>query len=358
MGSSATPPPPPDLSRYETGAANVGDEAMKFAKEQMAYGQQQQQMLSEFTDQAFSQMFPAIEDQFDFGRKLQERYETVFQPLEDQLIAEAERYQSPEEIARQRAKAVQDVQSAGDAKRASAMRRLESYGVDPTELRYQALDKQARVEETAMAALAANQADERTREIGRNLRAQAIDVGTGVRAAGQNANQLGANMVGIGGQTAAGLSNAGVNAGAAGVPYLGVAGQGYESGANIASQGYDNEVTYAQEQRAAESDLGGFGSAVGMALPYLPIPGAQALAGIVDNDKKTGTATGRSRAADGGLINAPGTSTSDSGIIRISDGEYVIPADVVNKMGALQLDKFVEKTTQRPAPKPKTALPA
>tara|TARA_R110002167_G_scaffold117114_9_gene292848 strand:+ start:1997 stop:3052 length:1056 start_codon:yes stop_codon:yes gene_type:complete len=64
-----------------------------------------------------------------------------------------------------------------------------------------------------------------------------------------------------------------------------------------------------------------------------------------------------SEAADGGAINAPGGPTDDAGLMALSDGEYVIPADVVNQLGANILDKFVSKSTGRPAPEPKTALP-
>ncbi len=47
--------------------------------------------------------------------------------------------------------------------------------------------------------------------------------------------------------------------------------------------------------------------------------------------------------ADGGEIDGPGTGTSDSIPIRASDGEYIIPADVVRRKGTEFFDKLVDK---------------
>ena len=44
---------------------------------------------------------------------------------------------------------------------------------------------------------------------------------------------------------------------------------------------------------------------------------------------------------DGGLITGPGTGTSDSIPRRLSNGEYVIPADVVKKIGKGNFDKLL-----------------
>lgn len=45
--------------------------------------------------------------------------------------------------------------------------------------------------------------------------------------------------------------------------------------------------------------------------------------------------------AGGGMIRGPGTSTSDSIPARLSDGEYVIPAAVVNALGKEFFDKLL-----------------
>lgn len=47
--------------------------------------------------------------------------------------------------------------------------------------------------------------------------------------------------------------------------------------------------------------------------------------------------------ADGGPVDGPGTGTSDSIPARLSDGEYVIPADVVRAKGTQFFDKLLDK---------------
>lgn len=56
---------------------------------------------------------------------------------------------------------------------------------------------------------------------------------------------------------------------------------------------------------------------------------------------------GGGRAANGGKMNGPGTGTSDSIPIRVSDGEYIISADVVDALGANFFD-HLQKTFHIP----------
>lgn len=74
-----------------------------------------------------------------------------------------------------------------------------------------------------------------------------------------------------------------------------------------------------------------------------------------------------SRMATGGLVRGPGTGTSDSvpavnqddgSPIRLSNGEYVLPAETVRKIGISKLDKIVEKTNGKPPVHRRKALEA
>jgi hypothetical protein len=47
--------------------------------------------------------------------------------------------------------------------------------------------------------------------------------------------------------------------------------------------------------------------------------------------------------AGGGMVRGPGTGVSDSIPIRVSNGEYVVPADVVRTKGTEFFDRLVEK---------------
>lgn len=65
--------------------------------------------------------------------------------------------------------------------------------------------------------------------------------------------------------------------------------------------------------------------------------------------------------ADGGPVYGPGTDSSDSIMMRLSTGEYVINADAVKKYGMTLMDAINSETYQplaAPAPSPPTAAPA
>lgn len=67
-------------------------------------------------------------------------------------------------------------------------------------------------------------------------------------------------------------------------------------------------------------------------------------------DTISGKSKQKQALANGGKVKGPGTGTSDSvpantptGPIRVSNGEYIIPADVVQKFGANAFDKLVQQ---------------
>ena len=350
MGDSATAPPPPDTSMYSNGQMSLADESRAFAREQMDYGRETQEWLRSASNGFLAATMPEMEEQFAFASSLRDYFSTNILPQVGNLIDEANRYQSAEEIDRQRGKAIQDVRTTQEAARESALRNLESYGIDPSQTRYQALDRQARVSEGALSALAANNADERTRGIGRDLRAQAINIGTGLLGTANAASNTGSAVGSTGVNSAAYAANAGTNAGTSAIPFLNNAGTAYDSAAGIVDTSYGRDLDFAADQREAEGGMGGIGELAGIGLD-LWMPGAgTAATQVAGKAKKAGK-------AEGGLVKAPGGPMDDAGIVAISNGEYVVPADVVRKLGTNHFDKMIEKETGRPRPLPSQAIP-
>lgn len=334
MGGSATAPEPPDTQRYSNEMSNMSRTSKEWATEMHDIGMQEWGKLQDWSQQYMGQAMPAMEDTFQWAAEQRERFNEYVMPQMESLFKEAETYASQAEQDRQRGAAIQDVKSATEAQRASQLRKLEGYGVDPSDTRYAALDKQAGVAEAAMSALAANQAGERTKEIGRGLRADAINVGTGfLQDANQNvqiAGNLGQGALGA----AAGATATGANVGNAAGQYWGMAQNQNADAAGIIDTSYGRELDYAADSRAASaqdfSQMMAVGNAAGGMIPGM---------------------------AEGGPINAPGGPTDDLGAIQISDGEYVIPADVVMKLGTNHFDKMIEKEVGRPPPSVKQAIP-
>lgn len=347
MGSRASAPKPPDTSRFSNNQWDISQTLQSMGSEMWDWAQGMQETMGENFEQYVGMAMPAAAEQFDWARNMRDKYETQVAPAIDSLFSEAELYASKGEEDRQRGMAIQDVKSATEAQRESQLRKLESFGVDPSETRYQSLDKQAGVAEAAMSALAANQAGERTKQIGRDLRADAINVGTGFLTDAQNSYTSGANIGTSGINAGTATTQAGVMAGQGALPaYQGASAAG-ATGAGIVDTAYGRDLDYAEDQRASEADLTGIGNLVGMASSFIP-----GIGGIVKPAAKA-----ISGAAEGGPVNAPGGPADDLGAITISNGEYIIPADVVMKLGTNHFDKMIEKETGRPPPGAKQAIP-
>ena len=349
MGGSASAPPPPDTSRFSDQASADATQMRGWAQEMWDTGQQEWGKLQEWSSSVMGASLPAMEESFAWAREQRDRFDEYVMPQMQSLFSEAELYASKGEEDRQRASAVQDVKSASEAQRASQLRKLESYGVDPTDTRYAALDKQAGVAEAAMSALAANQAGERTKQIGRELRADAINVGTGFLSDASQANQVGAGIGSTALNAAGGATTAGAGASQGAIPFMSGAMANNELGAGIVDTSYGRQIDYAEDQRAA--------AAADSAMWKDMMGGAMSMGGNFMTGGLSGMLTGGMGAAEGGEITAPGGPTDDLGAITISDGEYVVPADVVRKLGTNHFDKLIEKETGRPPPGAKQAIP-
>ena len=314
-------------------------------------GQTAMASLSEQSQQFMGMALPAAEEMFGWASEQRDRFNKYVQPQMESLFSEAETYASKGEEDRQRGAAIQDVKSAMEAQRAATERKLEGLGgLDPSVVRNQAMDKTWGAQQAAVSALAANQAGERTKQIGRDLRTQAIDVGqrylTDAQQAAQSGSYIGSNAMNSANQTA----NTGINLQQGALPFMQGSGNATNTAAGIVDTSYGRELDSAADQRAAEAanaaGMAGLGRVAGYALA--PMTGGASLAL---------THMGAPGGAEGGTIMAPGTPTSDSGALQVSDGEYLVPADVVRKMGTNYFDKMIEKETGRAPPSAKIALP-
>lgn len=330
MGAKKAPKPP-DTSKYSDQAFNISNMVLDWGKSIYEEGQQEWNQIRQWGQGFMEAVLPASEELFDFARQARDNYEQMQLPAIKSLFQEADTYASKAEEQRQRASAIQDVGSAMEAKREAEMRRLRSYtGQDPSEMRDQAIDRQTDIQVGAAQALAANQAGERTKDKGRALRSEAINVGN------QFAQQFGAGMgqgAGLYGQgvsTYGNLAAQGMGLRGQALPYMGAAYQGTDLAAGIVDTSYGRELQRTELNNAAQAQNFSQAMQVGQSMAMI---------------------------ADGGEVMAPGGPTDDAGAIRISDGEYVIPADVVKKLGTNHFDKLIEKETGRPSPSPKSALP-
>lgn len=465
MGKKSPPPRPPDLTPVSNAQLQMAREANELAREQMGlsreqfayfqthaaaeldlarsqadrlFGLQQAAFDSGERAQAFARevgqtQINAMNQQMGFAQKDRERYESVFLPMQDQYIDEANAYDTPERREAEAARQQVDVQRASEAQRANADARLRSMGVDPSQVRSTSLVNQMGVATAANQALSGNMGRQNIEDRGRSMREAAINMGNGLPAqslagyGGATNSGNSAVNAGASGQSSqlAGMQ-AGANLGAMGLGYrqsalqsaaaltgsptqwagiagntMGTAGNQYNNAGSTLTQGYNNSLNGWQagqnQSNQLFSNVIGLGSmAAGM---FMAEGGAvdvskagkkpssfmdRARKAFAENKIKFKTGTDgqlsasdrydnamaaadrwkdidRSRtpestpdripnilqpmyAAEGAAIRAiPRKQARDKVPAFLAEGEYVLPADVVQAIGLVKLDKMVAK---------------
>lgn len=221
MGGKGKTPAAPDYTPIAAANEESTRISAEVAREQLAWAKETYKQDKEVSDrivnqllgtmdsesaasaadrERYQQIFQPVEDQF--VRESQEdrqRYENVFRPIEDQMISdaredrqvyrdqvrpleqqlfqEAATYNTQERQDAESARMASDVAMTFDAQRKAAMADLEGYGVDPSQARAGALDTGVRMMQAAASLSAQNQGRQQVEDTGRMLREQAINLG-------------------------------------------------------------------------------------------------------------------------------------------------------------------------------------
>lgn len=355
MGKSQKAPPPPDYSAVAAASAASSKYAFDLGKEQLDFFKQQYADNKEVSDTVIESALGSMERNDYNAQKDRERYETIFQPLEEQLAKEAQDYATPEKMEQKAGAAEADVAQQFQQARQTATDRLEAFGVDPSQTRAGALDLQSRVAEAAAQASAGNQARNRVEDVGRALRSEAINVGKGYP--GQIAQTYG---------TAQNAGNQGVNTGLAttqsaaatmGTPqgWQGLGNQATGQWGNILHAGYQDQMAQYKANQDQSSGWGGIaGTVLGGVMSKLPMleeggaipaPAAPPAAMIY---AQHGTGVPPETSASAGAI-------PDDVPARLSVGEFIIPEDAARWFGEEKLQKMIMKARQDKANAPAQA---
>ncbi len=339
-------PAPPDLSGMSDAQIEVAQMAQDTAADQLNFAKDKWGQQQEMLDRVLEIQMPMMQDQYDNARADRARYENTFQPLQDKMIADAESYNTQGRQDKEAGEAMADVGNAFDAQRRNAQQNLESYGIDPSQTRSQAIDSEVRQAEAVAKAGSGNMARRRVEQTGRVLRGDAINMGMGM--ASQAAMGYGGAL--SAGNAAVGNTNSTIGAG---ISNLGAAGgmmntalSGYSGAANTMNMGYQNTLAQHSSGFSAADAVGLVaGGAAGMASG-----GMMAEGGTV-----TKKGVGVPAYAEGGAVvpmgippqngDVPGGPKADDVSTQLSEGEFVVPAETLRWKG----EEFFEKTIQKSA---------
>lgn len=183
--------------------------------------------------QGYNQAQPAIRGQLGLSNTLRERYTAKGIPMEDAYINRLNTWDSPQRRSEAMGMARADVNENFAAQRANQMRQLESYGIDPSQVRSGSLDARMRSEQAVASASAGTQASRGIEREGLGMQGMAVDLMRGSLGASQQA--LGAGVT---------AQNA----------VLG----GTQAASALGMQGLQSAATFGQQGRA-----GAYGQALG-----------------------------------------------------------------------------------------------
>lgn len=368
MSEQQTIMPPPDYSGIVKLQKNMAKEQLALQREQYDWAKKTYAENKEITDKVVTSFLDTQKLNAENAAKDRQRYEEVFQPLEDDLAKEAQDYATPERKEKEMGRAQANVAQQFSAARRNAQRNLESFGLNPADTRYQALDIGVRAQQAAAAAGAGNQASDMVDATERALRSEAINIGRGYPGtiaqtyntalqAGTGANQQGLAT------TASGANTMGT-----GMQWGTMAGNSFNNAASTMNTGYKNQLDYTKAVQDQSSGLGsalGLAAGVGMGFMGLPTTGGGSIGG-----KMFGFEDGGAVETDGGVV--PEQVSPSRGIevddveARLSPGEFILDQDTVAWWGQKHMYSLIEKAdkereemkqrtgavpTMRPAPR-------
>ena len=337
MGKKSDAPKPPNYKPLIEASKESAKMAYDLAKEQQAWAEKTYYENKDVSDIVVDKALGALDRQEADAARARDRYQQLFEPLEEQLAYDADTYATPERQEFEAGKAEADVAAQFEQARKTAAERLEGYGVDPSQTRQGALDLGTRIAEAAAQASAGNQSRQNTEAVGRQLRSEAINVGRGypgqiaasTAGAGASGNQ--AANTGLA-TTASGAQTMGTGMGWQGLGNNAIAGWG-----NILNAGYQNQMAQYNADQQSSSGFGGLlGSVVGSFLPGFAEGGAI--------PEEEGTYLPEEMSPSGGAIpdDIP-AEIEGGGPAQLNAGEFIVPKDVVKWLGEKGMQNFILK---------------
>jgi hypothetical protein len=264
MGGKAKAPEPPDYSPIASANAAAAERQFQLGEQQLAWGKEQFERVWPYASQYMTEQVGAAQDLNESARGAQAMYESTYKPIEAKFAAEAAAYNTPERANQNASRAMADVANTIEAQRKASIDQLESYGIDPSQTRFGALDLGIRINKAAAMAAAGTQSRLNTEATGLALEGEAINVGRGYPGAiassynaATNAGSSGINAGNSTGQTGANMMGSPTNYFSGGNTALGNWG-------NTLNMGYQNQLAAAKfdaDQSAGFSR--GIGSLIG-----------------------------------------------------------------------------------------------
>lgn len=209
--SASNQPSQPDYSQVSQADQYAADLQWQTSKDQLDWAKQTYADQAPRTAAYMDAMTQQTQDQTANAKTDRARYQNIYQPVEDNFVAQATNWNSPDRADQQAGMAKADVANSMGAARQASLSSLESYGIDPSQTRYGALDLSTRIQQASSQAAAGTQSRLNTEATGLALQGEAINIGKGypgqVAQSYAGATQAGAAGINAGNSTASTYGN-------------------------------------------------------------------------------------------------------------------------------------------------------
>lgn len=341
-GGKNNAPKPPDYSGIANASKEAAQLSYKLGKEQLAWARDEYAQNKGLVDKVVGASLERQRVNDEAAARDRARYEDTYQPLEDEAIAEARSYAGPARQEYEMGRAGAQVAQAMEASKRNARQQLESFGINPADTRYAALDRNAGIQGAAAQAGAANQARATTEAVGRALRSEAINVGRGLpgQVAGTYATALQSGNQAV--NSALGNYSAGANAMGTAPQYMASGNQALGTWGNTLNMGYQNQLAQYQANQNSSSGLGSIlGGVLGVIPAFLEKGGA-----IPDGSVTSGGKLDREHSPSRGaaIDDIPARVNQTDQEVRLNADEFIVPADVAKWKGEEFFQKMIEQS--------------
>ncbi len=267
MGKGKAPKPDPAIGAAALMQAQLGKEFLDFSKEQFVAQEARNAKYDDLSARVSEEQLAAAKTAQQWSSEDRARYKSVFQPLQDEFVAEAQKYGSEEYQDKAAAEARADVINAAASQSGQRQRQMASLGISPTSGRYSGIERASDIQVSLGAAGAENNARELVRNKGLALKSDAINLGNGLPSSAAGSLGLGVNA----GSSAVGTAGAPISAYAGSVGMMqggySTAMAGYQGQAGTLNNLYQNQLSaYQAQQQAGSGVFGALGSVAGAAI--------------------------------------------------------------------------------------------
>lgn len=267
MGGSKGGAQSPDYTALAQADQAAATQQYQLGQQQLQWGQQQFNQVWPYAQQYMQQETATGAAEASAAQQQQQVYSTQELPAIQQFNQTAQNYNSPAQSATNAGMAETDVANAFNQNKSAALGNLESYGIDPSQTRYGALDLGTSISQAAATAAAGTQSNLNTQATGLALQGEGINMMAGFpgQVAQSYATATGAGSAGLSGMnqtTQTGNQSASTAAGFYG---LGNSAMG-NAGQVTAAQGQFNLGNQSLMNQASSNFSSGIGSLIGGAI--------------------------------------------------------------------------------------------